>query len=110
MATVTLKKLGQAAIGTAVSTLYTVPASTKAIAKSIDICNTATSGTTVRLFLVPNGGTAGTTNAMLYDMSLPANSTLSWTGAQILDTAGDTIQIQAGATGCTITASGVQET
>ena len=108
--TFTLRQLGQSAIGTAVSKLYTVPASTTALIKNIDICNTATTGTTIRVFLVPNAGSATTNNALIYDYSLPANSMLSWDGCQVQHTAGDTIQVQAGAVCCTAVISGVQET
>jgi len=46
-----------------------------------------------------------TGNAVFYNAALPAYSTLQWCGMQILN-AGDTIQVKASATGCTITASG----
>lgn len=108
--TVTAKQLGQAAIGVGVTTLYTVPASTRAILKSLDIANTAGAARSVRVFLVPNGGSADTGNAMFYDLSIPAQGILHWTGAQILHTAGDTIRTQGSGVGMTITISGVEVT
>lgn len=105
----TAVRLGQAAIDTSASTIYTTPASTTTIVKSIDICNTNATATTVRVHLVPSGGSIGTGNAFLYDYSMAGNAFLSLTGSQVLGT-GATLQVQAGATGLTITASGVEIT
>lgn len=110
MTTPTAKQLGQAAITTGVTTLYTVPALTTTILKSFDICNTTGSGIKVRVFLVASGGSASTSTALIYDSVVPANSEgfpFGWEGEQVLAAAG-TIQIQAAATGLTITASGVE--
>jgi hypothetical protein len=41
----------------------------------------------------------------MYYNALPANTTMQWTGSQIMN-AGATIQVKASAVGCTITASG----
>lgn len=109
MATTRLQ-LGQAAIGVGVVTIYTVPAGTKAIISCIDVCNTSSALRQLRIFLVPNAGAAGTGNALFYDAPMPARRTLHWRGVQILDTPGDTIQVQASAVGLTITVSGVEET
>jgi hypothetical protein len=98
-------KLGQAAITTSYATLYTAPTATRTYVKDIDICNTTGSSIGVYVSLVPSGDTAGTDNAVFYNAALPAYSTLQWCGMQILN-AGDTIQMKASATGCTITASG----
>jgi hypothetical protein len=100
-------KLGQAAITTSVTTLYTVPASTRAFVKNLDIVNTSAGTLTYRVFLVPSAGTAGTSNALFYDFSIDTKENIQWTGTQILN-AGDTIQIQASGTGITITASGAE--
>ena len=84
----------------------------------MDICNTTTSAVTVYVFLVPSvtqtsgaftTGTAGTGNAILYNVSLPASTTLHWTGTQIM-LPGDSIQAYASATGVTLTASGATAT
>jgi hypothetical protein len=104
---ITPTKLGQAAITTGVTTLYTVPASTRAIVKNLDIVNTSAGALTYRVFLVPSAGTAGTANALFYDFPIDPKENIQWTGTQILN-AGDTIQIQASGTGITITASGAE--
>lgn len=102
-------KLGQGTIGVGVATLYTVPASTRAIVKRMAVCNTTGAGITLRLFLVPSGGGAGTGNAIVYDATVAANGAYNDTGIHILHS-GDTIQTQAGGAGLTITVSGLEAT
>ncbi len=106
---ITPTKFGQAAITTSVTTLYTVPASTRALLKEFSIANTTGAAINVRVFLVPSGGTAGTANAFLYDVSVPANNTLQYNGIEVLNV-GDTIRTQAASTGLTIIASGAEAT
>lgn len=103
--TVTPIHLGQGAITTSYTTLYTTPLSTRTYLKEIDIVNTTAAIVNVYVSLVPTGNTAGTANALLYNNSLPAYTTMQWTGSQVLD-GGTTIQVKASATGCTIIASG----
>ena len=104
---ITPTKLGQAAIGTSVSTLYTVPASKRALLKEFSIANTTAASINARVFLVPSGGSAGTSNAFIYDMPVAANNALQYNGVQVIN-AGDTIQVQASAVGLTISASGAE--
>lgn len=107
MATV-LKQLGQAAIGTTFSTIYTVPASTTTIIKELAICNTTSSAITVNVCAVPSGGTAGTGNALIYGYSISANLPAFFGGMNTVLPTGVTLQVSASATGLTITASGVE--
>lgn len=102
---ITPVKLGQAAITAAATTIYTTPASTRAMVKELDICNTTAGALTFDVYLVPSGGTAGTSNALLYGAAINANTLFQWNGVQILN-AGDTIQVKASGLGLTITASG----
>lgn len=104
---ITPTKLGQAAIGLGVTTLYTVPASTRTLLKEFSIANTTGAAINARVFLVPAAGVAGTGNAFLYDVAVPANNTLQYNGVQVMN-AGETIQVQASAVGLTITASGAE--
>lgn len=104
---ITPAKLGQAAITTGVTTLYTVPASTRTLLKEFSIANTTGADIDVRVFLVPAAGTAGTGNAFLYDVPVPTANALQYNGVQVMN-AGETIQIQAASTGLTITASGAE--
>jgi hypothetical protein len=106
---ITPTKLGQAAITTGVTTLYTVPASTRTLLKEFSIANTTGAPINVRVFLVPVAGTAGTGNAFLYDVPVPNANALQYNGIEVLN-AGDTIQIQAASAGLTIIASGAEAT
>lgn len=102
---ITPANLGRGAIGTSVSTFYTAPTLTRTIAKCFDIVNTTAAAITVNLYLVPSGGTAGTSNALLYGRTVPVGGNVQWTGTQVLN-AGDTVQINASAVGCTYNGSG----
>jgi hypothetical protein len=98
-------QLGQLAVTTSYVTLYTVPSNTRTYLKQIDICNTTSGAITIFISLVPSAGTAGASNALYFGQSVPANTTLSYTGVQVL-LSGVTIQIKGGSTGLTVTASG----
>lgn len=103
----TEKKLAQSYPNTTTNTtVYTVPAATKAIIKNCLMCNTTASAITVRVFAVPNGGSAGVSNALLYDYSIPANETFTRNMYQVLDTAGDFIVVYVSAQGVTFNISG----
>jgi hypothetical protein len=102
---ITPLQLGQAAITTGYTTIYTAPATTRTYVKDMDIINTTSAIIGIYISLVPSGGTAGTSNALFYNVQLPANTIVQWAGSQILNE-GDTIQVKASTTGCTITVSG----
>lgn len=103
--TITPVRFGQAAITTSAATLYTTPASTRALIKEISVVNTTATAATFDVYLVPSAGTAGTTNALFYEQPLAAKETLQWNGLQILN-AGSTIQVKASIAGLTVVASG----
>lgn len=98
-------QLGQAAITTSYATVYTAPSTVRTYVKDLDICNTGASQVQVYVHIVPSGDTAGTANALLYNVPVPGYSTLQWCGSQIMN-AGATLQVKGSATGCTITATG----
>lgn len=102
---ITPVKLGQAAITTSYATVYTTPAESRTIVKEFDIINTTAGALDIYVSIVPSGGSAGTSNALFYANSLPANTTMQWTGTQVMN-AGDTIEVKASNVGCTITISG----
>lgn len=102
---VTPLRIAQAAITTSYVSIYTAPTNTRTYVKDINVCNTSGGALTVYISLVPDGGTAGTSNALFYNFSIAANTTYQWSGVQILD-AGETIQVKASNTGLTITISG----
>jgi hypothetical protein len=105
----TEKRLGASApADTNNATLYTVPAATTAVMKSLRICNVTSSDATCRVFLVPSGGSAGVTNAIYYDFTVPANSTLSDDGFHVLATGGTIVVRSSVADTLTFTASGAE--
>jgi hypothetical protein len=87
------------------ATLYTCPLGQRACIVDMNICNTTAAAIGIYVSVVPSGGTAGASNAIFFNASLPAYSTMQWTGSVAM-AAGDTLQVQASAAGCTITASG----
>lgn len=102
---ITPVSLGQAALTTSYATFYTVPVLVKTFLKDFDIVNTTGSPIGIYVSIVPVGGTAGTSNAILYNNQLPAYTTVQWCGSQVLSE-GMTIQVKASAVGCTMTATG----
>ena len=102
---ITPLQIAQAAMTTSYVTVYTVPDNTRTYVKDIDIMNTTAASINVFVSLVPDGGTAGTSNALIYQMAIPAYTMFQWAGTQIIDAA-STIQVKASNTGCTINISG----
>lgn len=88
------------AVVTATTTQYTVPASRQDVIKCITICNTNAASTTFSLTVAGASTIFGT-------VSVPGNQTITWTGTIVLN-AGETIVTSAGATGLTLTVSGLE--
>ena len=97
--------LAQSALTTSYSILYTANTSSRVYVNDICVCNTTGAALSVYISLVPLNGTPGASNAIFYNASIPAYSTLQWTGTQVLNS-GATIQAYASATGCTVNISG----
>jgi len=105
---ITPANLGRGAIATTptLTTLYTVPALTRAMVKDIDVANTSTTAMlNISLYLVPSGDAAGTGNMLLPSSDIPPKGNLQWTGSQVLN-AGDKIQATGSAAGLTVHISG----
>ena len=102
-------QLGQLALTTAYQTVYTVPLITRTFVKTMDICNTTSGAITVYVSLVPASGTATANNSLFYNVSIPAYSTLQWTGTELMNIGGS-LQAKASATGLTLTCSGAEAT
>ncbi len=80
MANTTYKVLGQAlTASTANADLYTVPASTEVIVSTLTISNVTATAATARVFIRVAGAAAATSNAILYDVSIPGNSVQAFT-------------------------------
>lgn len=89
------------------ATLYTVPASKKALIKTIDIANTTSAAKSATVYLVASGGSASASNMLIPTVSIPANGMLQWHGEQVLDV-GDFIVSMGSASGLTINISGAE--
>lgn len=90
------------------TTLYTSPVSTKTMVTSLYVCNTSTTtADTIRIFLVPSGGSAGVTNAIYYDMVVPVGNPFLANAVPLLET-GDFISVYSLNGTTTFTASGLQ--
>lgn len=102
--------LGRANPGAATpGTLYTAPASTKAMVTSLYICNTGASPDSIRVWVVPSGGAAANSNAIYFDMPIPVGNTFLANAVPLLET-GDFIVVQSANGNCTFTASGIEIT
>lgn len=74
------KILGQSLpANTSNATLYTVPASTEGIVSTLTLTNVTGTDASVRVFVVPDGGSASTSNALVYDATISANSYTAFT-------------------------------
>jgi hypothetical protein len=106
--TFTEKRLGSSRpTNTTNTTLYTAT-DVRGLIKSIRVCNTTTSDATCRVFLVPSGGSADQTTAIYYDFTIPANSTLSDDGFQVLESGGTIVVRSDTANALTFTVSGAE--
>lgn len=95
---------GSAGTGT-YATLYTVPSGRQMAIVDIEICNTSATPATFYISLVPSGGTAGATNALFYNAPINGNTTVQWTGQQVL-TAGSFVAAYASSSSVTIKVGG----
>lgn len=103
------KRLDTRGIGTSLTTHYTVPGSTRTRVTEIWLCNTTTAPITVRVHVVPSGGSADTSNAFLYDAIIEPNDPYPLPMNTWMNT-GDFIRMSASATGVAATISGVEIT
>jgi len=89
------KVLGQSnPAATTLTSLYTVPAATSAVASTLAVCNIGVS-TTVRVAVRPAGAGIANQHYILYDAALSANDTLFFTIGLSLATT-DVVSVYAG--------------
>lgn len=101
-----MKKLAQGAVGTGSGTLlYTVPTGFKTEVRDVVVANTTAAAINFSLHLTPSGVSVGTTNAMFYQTPIPANTTVHWSGVQLLN-ASDFIQGIGSGSGLTVNITG----
>lgn len=71
-----IKVLGQSAPSAAtLTTLYTVPASTSAVASSVVVCNRSATATSFRIAVRPAGAGIADQHYIYYDVALGGNDT-----------------------------------
>lgn len=99
-------KIGQMPLTASAALVYTVPANTRTIVKSINVVNTTASSATFDIYLLDSGGVA-TTNALLYHQSVAAYTSYQWPGLAIMNS-GDLMYALASTTGLTLYASGAE--
>jgi hypothetical protein len=109
MATSTYKILGQSApSSTSNVDLITVGASKSQIISTLTVANVTGTAATARVFARIAGAAAAAGNAILYDVSVPANSTASFTFGIAL-AATDVLTVQTGTSNAlTFTAFGTE--
>ena len=90
----TYKVLGQSNPAAATdTTLYTVPSATETVVSTITVANLGTSGT-FRIAVRPNGATIANQHYLVYEASLNANDTITFTLGLTLD-ATDVVTVRA---------------
>jgi len=76
----TYKVLGQSAPSATTNTsLYVVPSSTSTIISTLTVCNRDTSAGTYRIAIRPAGATIANSHYIVYDSSIAANDTVTFT-------------------------------
>jgi hypothetical protein len=102
----TYKVLGQVnPSATTNTTLYTCPASTQTVISTITICNQAGTSGTYRIAIRPNGATISAEHYIVYDASVPANSTTAYTLGMTID-ASDVVTVYASSANMSFNAFG----
>lgn len=100
------KPLASGAAGTGgYSTLYTVPTGQQMAIVDMEICNTSAAPATFYISLCALGETAGASNAVFYAAPINGNTTVQWTGQQVL-TAGGFVAAYASASTVTFKVGG----
>ena len=86
--------------------MFTVPSARSYVVSSLVVANTTATAATARVFARIAGATAATSNAILYDVSVPANSTATFSLGMTFATT-DVLTIRTGtANALTFTAFG----
>jgi hypothetical protein len=94
----------QAAPGTSNTDIYTVPAGKEAVISTIAVANTTAAGVTYRIFARIGGAAAGqSVNALVYDSTVPANTT-SFLTVGVALTAADVLTVRSSASDVVFTA------
>lgn len=104
------KVLGQSSpAATTLTTLYTVPAGTQAVASTLVICNTTATAMTYRVAVRPAGEAVATKHYVTYDASVAANDSVFLTLGFTLATT-DVVSVYASAANAAFTLFGAEIT
>lgn len=98
-------QLYEGQLPTSVAVLYTASSETASAITAVNAVNTTGGALTCRLYIVPKGGTAGATNAIVYDKSLVSADFVIWLLGQVIP-AGATLQGYASGAGITLAVTG----
>lgn len=84
-----MKNLAKAAITTgAGNLLYTAPNAFRADIQDIVMSNTTAAAISLKIHLVPAGGSVADSNMMVPNVAIPGNTFIQWTGNQTLEPGG----------------------
>lgn len=103
-----LKPVAVTQLTGSMATIYTVPALTTFTVSMLHLVNTTTAAATVRVCVVPTGGSALQSNAIMWDFSITANDVLEILKGDIW-AAGTTLQASTGtASAINVKLSGIE--
>lgn len=104
------KVLGQSApAATTDTTLYTCPSSTQTVISTIAVCNRASSTSTFRIAIRPDGAGIANQHYVAYDVTIAASDSVFLTIGATID-AGDVITVRSSTTNLSFTAFGSEIT
>ena len=104
------KQLGQSNPGSTPAAIYTLPAATTVIAKSIMVCNTSASTKTYSVYHDEAGSTYTAAKALIYGDTLLANESKLVDLFAAMSTVGGTIGVSGSTTDVTFTLYGAELT
>lgn len=101
----TYKVLGQLAPASTTGDLYTVPAATEAVISTINVVNTGTTNSTIRIAIRPNGAAIETKHYIVYDIVINPSVTFTYTSGLTMD-ASDVLTVSSTNSNCAFSAFG----
>jgi glucose-6-phosphate dehydrogenase assembly protein OpcA len=100
------KVLGQSSPAATTDTnMYTVPAATETVVSTISVCNRASTNSTYRVAIRPNGDTIANQHYLVFDAVVPGNDMIALTIGVTLS-AGDVITVRSSTTNLSFQAFG----
>jgi hypothetical protein len=103
----TYKVLGQLAPASTTGDLYTVPAATGAVISTINVVNTGTTDSTIKIAVRPDGAALETKHYIVYDIILNPKVTFTYTSGLTMD-ASDVLTVSSTNSNCAFSAFGTE--